>query len=121
MAYLGNDPSYANLNVNKYSYIATESQTIFNAVYDNVVDVYLNGMKLQDGVDYTATNGVTVVLTVAAAEGDVVDIAGYFNIENFDINDYSPFLDFDVIQNKPDPNIVVTLTGDVTGSANRCG
>lgn len=123
MSYLGNGPSpvYSiNRVINKYSYIATESQTIFDAVYDDVVDVYLNGMKLQDGVDYTATDGVTVVLTVAATEDDVVDIAGYFNIENFDINDYSSsfLVDFDVIQNKPDPNITVTLTGDVTGSAN---
>lgn len=88
MAYIGIDPSMWSLNVNKYSYTATAGQTTFQAIYDSVVDVYLNGAKLQDGVDYTATDGVTVVLTLAASVGDVIDIAGYFNIENFNINNY---------------------------------
>ena len=39
MSYIGNSPEFWNLNVNKYSYTATEGQTTFNAVYDNVVDV----------------------------------------------------------------------------------
>jgi ribosomal protein L18E len=41
------------------------------------VDVFLNGVKLVDGDDYTATNGSTVTLTVAAVAGDNVELVAY--------------------------------------------
>lgn len=66
-------------------YTATNGQTSFAATYDvGFVDVYLNGLKLTAGTDYTATDGTTVVLTSGAAGGDIVDIVAYgaFNIAN---------------------------------------
>ena len=36
--------------------------------------VFLNGILLDNGVDYTATNGTSVVLTNGAAANDVVTI-----------------------------------------------
>ena len=36
--------------------------------------VFLNGVLLDNGVDYTATNGTSVVLTNGAAANDVVTI-----------------------------------------------
>lgn len=36
--------------------------------------VYLNGVLLLRGTDYTATDGLTVVLTSSAASGDVIEI-----------------------------------------------
>ena len=89
MSYIGNDPAYWNLNVNKYQYTATAAQTSFFAVYDTVVDVYLNGSKLAS-TDYTATDGMTVVLSSPATLGDIIDIAGYFNFTNFDVDVYLP-------------------------------
>jgi hypothetical protein len=60
---------------NRYSYTATAAQTTFSASYTPpYVDVYLNGLRLSSGVDYTATNGSTVVLTEAAAVNDLVEI-----------------------------------------------
>ena len=66
---------------NQYDFIntqitATQGQTIFNVTYsvDGYIDVFVNGIKLLKGVDYTATNGSTVVLTSGLNAGNVVDI-----------------------------------------------
>jgi len=59
-------------------YIATAGQTIFNVTYDvGFVDVYLNSGKLQATVDFTATNGTSITLTLGANLNDIVDIVAY--------------------------------------------
>jgi hypothetical protein len=56
------------------TYTATAGQTTFSATYTvNYVEVYLNGILLGTA-DYTATSGTSIVLAVAAAAGDLVDI-----------------------------------------------
>jgi hypothetical protein len=42
-----------------------------------LVDVFWNGVKQTVGVDYTASNGTTVVLANGAAEGDTIEINNY--------------------------------------------
>lgn len=60
------------------TYIATEGQTIFAVVYDiGFVDVYLNGVRLVLGTDFTATNNTSITLTTPASAGDVVDIVAF--------------------------------------------
>lgn len=64
---------------------ATASQTTFSATYTvGYVDVYLNGVKLVVGTDFTATNGTSVVLTTGATVGDNVEIIAYetFSVAN---------------------------------------
>lgn len=57
-------------------YTATASQTTFNVNYTvGFVSVYQNGRLLRD-TDYTATNGTTIVLTVAATLNDDVVCIG---------------------------------------------
>ena len=54
------------------------SLTTFPATYDSgYVHLWLNGVKLVDGVDFTATDGANVVLNSAATNGDVVSIVAY--------------------------------------------
>jgi hypothetical protein len=54
------------------------SLTTFPAAYDSgFIDVFLNGVKLVNGLDFTATNGSSVVLTNPAAIADKVDIVAY--------------------------------------------
>jgi hypothetical protein len=54
------------------------STTVFPANYDvGFVDLYLNGVKMTAGTDYTAANGTSITLAVAAITGDIVDIIGY--------------------------------------------
>jgi len=57
----------------KTTFTATASQTTFTLNYNvGYVDVYLNGVKLTVS-DFTASNGTTVVLAVAAALNDIVE------------------------------------------------
>ena len=59
-------------------YTASSGQTTFNVVYDiGYVDVYLNGIKLLLGTDFTATSGTNIVLTTGAIANDTVDIVSY--------------------------------------------
>ena len=63
-------------------YTATSGQTSFSATYDvGYVDVYLNGVKLVSGTDFTATSGTSIVLTTGATAGDIVDIVAYGTFE----------------------------------------
>ena len=59
------------------SFTATAGQTTFTATYYvGYVQVFLNGVLL-NGADYTATNGTSVVLAVAANLNDIVETIAY--------------------------------------------
>jgi len=82
--------SSVNGTAQRVNYTATAGQTTFAATYDvGFVDVYLNGVKLIETTDFTATNGTSIVLISPAAVNDTVDIIGYgiFQLANFSIND----------------------------------
>jgi len=85
-----NAGSSVNGTANRVVYTATAGQQTFAATYDaGYVDVYLNGVKLIAGTDFTATSGSSVVLATGAALNDTVDIVGYgtFNLLSTGIND----------------------------------
>jgi len=74
-----------NGTASRQTFTATAGQTTFSIVYDiGFVDLYLNGLKLQASVDFTATNGTSIVLASPATSGDVVDIVAYgaFSLAN---------------------------------------
>ena len=60
----------------RQTFTATSGQTSFaTAGYTaGFVDVYMSGVKLVDGDDFTATNGSDIVLTSGAATGDIIDV-----------------------------------------------
>lgn len=61
-------------------FTATASQTTFTVTGGytvGMVDVFLNGVKLDNATEFTASNGSTVVLTAAAAVNDVVEVYKY--------------------------------------------
>lgn len=77
----------------RFLYIATDGQTSFSGADDNgitlaytvgAIDVFLNGVKLISGTDFTATDGSTLTLTEAAAAGDELQVTafGAFNVAN---------------------------------------
>lgn len=77
--------SAVNGTAERYVYTATAAQTTFAVTYDvGFVDVYMNGVKLVSGTDFTATDGVSVVLASGAASGDIIDIVAYgaFEVAN---------------------------------------
>ena len=79
MAYLGNSPGVASQRV-VTSFTATSGQTTFipqGGYTLGYVDVYLNGVKLVLGDDYTASNGTIVVLVSGASVGDSVEVVAF--------------------------------------------
>lgn len=79
MAYIGNGPGVASQRIVS-TLTATNGQTSFTPTSGytvGYVDVYLNGVKLISGTDYTASNGTNVVLTSGAATGDTLEVVAY--------------------------------------------
>jgi hypothetical protein len=77
--------SGVNGTLERQVYTATAAQTTFAVTYDvGFVDVWLNGVKLKAGTDFTATNGTSIVLASGATAGDIVDIIafGAFDVAN---------------------------------------
>tara|TARA_R110000764_G_scaffold9818_4_gene30935 strand:+ start:560 stop:3349 length:2790 start_codon:yes stop_codon:yes gene_type:complete len=73
-------------SLSKYNFTATAGQTSFSGPDDNSdtlsytagnLIVTLNGVMLEDGVDYTATNGTAVVLSVAASLNDELNVVAF--------------------------------------------
>jgi len=70
-----------------YEFVAANNQTNFAGNDDNSnslgyrdgdsIQVFLNGILLEETEDYTATNGANVVLTQAASNNDLLQIMSY--------------------------------------------
>ena len=77
LSYLGTPPTNKALNENNYVFHVVGTVSTFSAVYTpGYVDVYKNGARLDPTVDFTATNGTSVVLTVAATDTQTILISG---------------------------------------------
>ena len=89
--------SSINGTANRHKFTATSGQTTFtiddsgnNLAYDApYLDVYLNGVKLVNTSDFTATSGTSIVLASGAAINDILEVVAYgtFELANFSIND----------------------------------
>ena len=88
-----NAGSSINATAARFHYTATAGQTTFTGADNNgetlaydagYIDIYLNGVKLVNGVDVTVTSGTSIVLASGATVGDSIDIIGYgtFDIAN---------------------------------------
>ena len=93
-----NAGSSVNGTANRYKYTATASQTTFTGTDDNsntlaydagFLDVYLNGIKLVNGSDFTASSGTSIVLAIGASASDILEVIAYgtFQLANFSITD----------------------------------
>jgi len=80
----------SNLTISRYDYTATQSQTVFSGADDNgnslsyiqdKIQVFLNGILLVGTDDYTATNGTSLTLTVAADSDDTLSIIKYLGAD----------------------------------------
>ena len=73
---IGNQIQYTDNVASKIvSFTATASQTTFTITGGyriNAISVYKNGLRLANGVDFTATDGATVILTSGASADDKV-------------------------------------------------
>lgn len=83
--YIGPSPVPQSIQ-RRQSFTATAAQTTFGTTGytdGDFIDVYLNGVKLVGGTDYTATNGSDIVLTTGAAAGDILD---FVTFNSFQLN-----------------------------------
>jgi len=103
-----------------YHYTATASQTAFSGSDDNsntlsyTVDnliVTKNGIVLEDGTDYTATDGSTITLAVAAAAGDEINVVAF---KSFTTADMVSATNGGAFQGNVDFAAGIDVTGNVT-------
>jgi hypothetical protein len=101
----------------RFRYVATSGQTTFSGAdaasatltYTvNNITVCRNGVTL-DTSEYTASNGTSVVLTVAAGTGDIVDITAF---KSFTVGDALSTVSGGTV------NGAVTVTGALTANGN---
>jgi hypothetical protein len=76
-AWVSQSPTPTSSSYTRTTQTATASQTTFSVTYTApYIAVYLNGVLLNT-VDYTATNGTTVVLATGATVGDLLDFISF--------------------------------------------
>lgn len=97
--YIGRAPGDSSVTIARRTFTPVTATTDFTFTPGYVpgyIDVFLNGVKLVQADDYVATNGSLVQLSVAAQNGDAVELVAYkaFNIAyvdsatgNFDVGD----------------------------------
>jgi len=64
-------------------FTATAGQTTFatSGYTPSFLDVYVNGVHLKNGTDYTASNGSDVVMASGLTVGDYVEVVAYTTFE----------------------------------------
>lgn len=80
--YIGNIPT-PQATMTHDTFTATAGQTSFatSGYTPGYVQVYLNGVKLIDGTDFTASNGSDVVLNTGAALDDTLEVLAFTTFE----------------------------------------
>ena len=87
--YIGRAPGDSTVIIARQQYTATGVTTdfTFDSGYNvGYVDVYLNGVRLLEGGDYSAQGSPTVGLTSAAQANDIVEIVAYKAFNVADVN-----------------------------------
>ena len=113
MAYIGNSPGTASQRIVS-SFTATAGQTTFtpsNGYVLGYCDVYLNGVRLVAGDDFTASDGASVVLVTAASAGDSVEVVTYLPRGLVDVYTRTESDALYITGNE-----TITISGDVSGS-----
>lgn len=81
-------------SINQLSYTALGGETTFvvpGGYTPGYAEVYLNGVKLQNGVDVDVSSGTDVVFAEAVLVDDIVDINGYTIFTLSEIGSYNDF------------------------------
>ena len=64
-------------------FTSTAGQTVFTTAgyTPEFLDVYINGIKIQNVVDFAATDGSSIVLTAAASLSDVIEVTTFSSFD----------------------------------------
>lgn len=76
--YIGNAP-VPQATQTRQTFTATSGQTTFTTIgfVDKFLDVFLNGVKMVYGTDFTTSGGNQIVLTSGASTSDTLDVVLY--------------------------------------------
>ena len=76
--YIGTIPAPQSTQT-RQTFVATSGQTTFTTIgfVDKFLDVFLNGVKLVYGTDFTTSGGTQIVLTSGASTSDTLDVVLY--------------------------------------------
>lgn len=81
-------------SLTNFAFTATDGQTVFTGLDDNATQlsytvnsilVTLNGVSLKAGIDYTATDASSVVLTAGATTGDDLRVVAFKSFSSDDL------------------------------------
>jgi len=111
--YIGRNPGDGNVTVARQSYTASGITTDFtfsSGYTPGYFDVYINGVKMIEGSDYTSSDGSTFsILNGGAADGDSLEAVAFKAFSVGNVNNASS--DFNV-----GGNLSVTGTSTLTGN-----
>ena len=95
-SYIGISPPEQTGIVNRFKYTASGSQTAFSGndasgnslfyISSNPVLVFMNGIQLVEGTDFTKTSNTVITLASGAAANDIIEILSF---GSFDLNNAS--------------------------------
>ena len=95
-SYIGISPPEQTGIVNRFKYTASGSQTAFSGndasgnslfyISTNTVLVFMNGIQLVEGTDFTKTSNTVITLASGAAANDIIEILSF---GSFDLNNAS--------------------------------
>tara|TARA_R110001606_G_C15384913_1_gene650868 strand:- start:403 stop:1101 length:699 start_codon:yes stop_codon:yes gene_type:complete len=114
--YIGRNPGDSAVTIARLTNAPTGVQTSFtfpSTYIPGLLDVYINGSRLIDITDYSATDGSTISLTSAAESGDVLEFVAYkaFNVGNV-TNASGDF----TVDNNLTVNGYISAGGTITGT-----
>jgi hypothetical protein len=93
--YIGRAPLTAAVQ-NRKSFTATANQTTFSMAYQpGFIDVFMNGVKLKLGTDFTAANGTDIVLSSGVAVNTEIEGISFGNYDLFTTLRQFPFFKAD--------------------------
>lgn len=109
-----NESKILEINIDSYPItgyeILSEQKNTFNVSPNynvNNLQVYYNGLKLLNGIDYTANDGSTIVLATSGAIGDVVEWIGTHTVSPVSASSYT---DIGVLSNNFENTIEKKIT-----------
>ena len=111
MAYIGNENQQ--IKATRSTFTASGAETSVTVNYTvGQLSVFLNGIKLIEGSDYTATNGTSIALAAALATDDVLD---FISLGDFEVADVVP-TSGGTFSGAVTFSSTLTINSDITGS-----